>query len=43
MTKLYQRKGANIPRVVAVHDMYGYGKCSLGVTIPVLSTAGIDV
>ena len=43
MTNLYQRKGAYIPRVAAVHDMCGYGKCSLGVAIPVLSAAGIDV
>lgn len=43
MTKLYQREGAYIPRVAAVHDMCGYGKCSLGVAIPVLSAAGIDV
>ena len=43
MTKLYERKGAYIPRVAAVHDMCGYGKCSLGVAIPVLSAAGIDV
>ena len=43
MTKLYQRKGAYIPRVAAVHDMCGYGKCSLGVAIPVLSAAGVDV
>ncbi len=40
---LYQRKGAYIPRVAAVHDMCGYGKCSLGVAIPVLSAAGCDV
>lgn len=43
MTNLYSRKGAYIPRVAAVHDMCGYGKCSLGVAIPVLSAAGIDV
>ena len=43
MTKLYQREGAYIPRVAAVHDMCGYGKCSLGIAIPVLSAAGIDV
>ena len=43
MTKLYQREGAYIPRVAAVHDMCGYGKCSLGVAIPVLSAAGVDV
>ena len=40
---LYQREGAYIPRVAAVHDLCGYGKCSLGVAIPVLSTAGCDV
>ena len=40
---LYQREGAYIPRVAAVHDMCGYGKCSLGVAIPVLSAAGCDV
>ena len=40
---LYQRKGAYLPRVAAVHDLCGYGKCSLGVAIPVLSAAGCDV
>lgn len=40
---LYQRKGNYIPRVAAVHDLCGYGKCSLGVAIPVLSAAGCDV
>lgn len=40
---LYQRKGSYIPRVAAVHDLCGYGKCSLGVAIPVLSAAGCDV
>ncbi|MEF9925326.1 MAG: PfkB family carbohydrate kinase [Eggerthellaceae bacterium] len=40
---LYQREGAYIPRIAAVHDMCGYGKCSLGVAIPVLSAAGCDV
>lgn len=40
---LYERKGAYLPRVAAVHDLCGYGKCSLGVAIPVLSAAGIDV
>lgn len=42
-TILYQREGAYIPRVAAVHDLCGYGKCSLGVAIPVLSAAGCDV
>ena len=40
---LYQRDGAYIPRVAAVHDLCGYGKCSLGIAIPVLSAAGCDV
>ena len=40
---LYDRKGAYIPRIAAVHDLCGYGKCSLGVAIPVLSAAGCDV
>lgn len=41
--RLYQRKGGYLPRVAAVHDLCGYGKCSLGVAIPVLSAAGVDV
>ena len=41
--QLYQREGAYIPRIAAVHDLCGYGKCSLGVAIPVLSAAGCDV
>ena len=40
---LYQREGDYIPRIAAVHDLCGYGKCSLGVAIPVLSAAGADV
>ncbi|MBR3235974.1 MAG: bifunctional hydroxymethylpyrimidine kinase/phosphomethylpyrimidine kinase [Atopobiaceae bacterium] len=40
---LYRREGTYIPRVAAVHDLCGYGKCSLGVAIPVLSAAGCDV
>lgn len=42
-TPIYQREGSYIPRVAAVHDLCGYGKCSLGVAIPVLSAAGCDV
>ena len=41
--KLFERKGEVEPRVAAVHDLCGYGKCSLGVAIPVLSAAGCDV
>ena len=40
---LYEREGGYLPRVAAVHDLCGYGKCSLGIAIPVLSAAGIDV
>lgn len=40
---LYARHGNYIPRVAAVHDLCGYGNCSLGIAIPVLSAAGIDV
>ena len=41
--RLYLREGDYIPRIAAVHDLCGYGKCSLGVAIPVLSAAGCDV
>ena len=40
---LYQRDPKYIPRVAAVHDMCGYGKCSLTAAIPILSAAGCDV
>lgn len=40
---LYQRDPRYIPRVAAVHDMCGYGKCSLTAAIPILSAAGCDV
>ncbi len=40
---LYSRNNEYIPRIAAVHDLCGYGKCSLGVAIPVLSAAGCDV
>jgi len=40
---LYTRPEHYIPRIAAVHDMCGYGKCSLTVAIPVLSAGGCDV
>ncbi|MBW3092306.1 bifunctional hydroxymethylpyrimidine kinase/phosphomethylpyrimidine kinase [Bifidobacterium sp. 82T10] len=40
---LYSRDPRYIPRVAAVHDMCGYGKCSLTAAIPILSAAGCDV
>ena len=43
MKALYKRTGSYIPRIAAVHDLCGYGKCSLGTAIPVLSAAGCDV
>ncbi|WP_300766992.1 pyridoxamine kinase [uncultured Bifidobacterium sp.] len=42
-TYLYRRDPHYIPRVAAVHDMCGYGKCSLTAAIPILSAAGCDV
>ena len=36
---LYDRDPRYIPRVAAVHDMCGYGKCSLTAAIPILPTA----
>lgn len=41
--ELYQRNPLYIPRIAAVHDMCGYGKCSLTAAIPILSAAGCDV
>ena len=32
-----------LPRVAAVHDICGYGRCSLTVVIPILSTMGFEV
>ena len=40
---VYNRDFDYIPRICAIHDLCGYGKCSLGVAIPVLSAAGCDV
>jgi pyridoxine kinase len=40
---LFDRDPNYIPRVAAVHDMCGYGKCSLTAAIPILSAAGCDV
>lgn len=40
---LYNRQENYIPRVAAIHDLCGYGNCSLGVAIPALSAAGCDV
>lgn len=37
------KQSIRIPRVAAVHDLCGYGNCSLGIAMPVLSAAGIEV
>lgn len=41
--QIYEPVPDYIPRVAAVHDICGYGKCSLAVVIPVLAAAGVDV
>jgi pyridoxine kinase len=33
----------NLKRVAAIHDISGFGKCSLTVVLPVISAAGIEV
>lgn len=40
---LYDRDPHYVPRVAAVHDMCGYGNCSLTAAIPILSAGGCDV
>ena len=40
---LYDRDPHYVPRVAAVHDMCGYGNCSLTAAIPILSAAGCNV
>ncbi|MDR1164959.1 MAG: pyridoxamine kinase [Deltaproteobacteria bacterium] len=32
-----------LPRVAAVHDLSGFGRCSLTVVVPILSTMGFEV
>jgi len=32
-----------IPRIAAVHDISGFGKCSLTVALPILSAMGVEV
>lgn len=32
-----------IPRIAAIHDMSGFGRCSLSVIIPILSSMGMQV
>ncbi|MDR2947434.1 MAG: hypothetical protein LBV79_11915, partial [Candidatus Adiutrix sp.] len=32
-----------LPRIAAIHDICGYGRCSLTVAIPILSSMGFEV
>ena len=32
-----------LKRVAAIHDLSGFGKCSLTVALPIISAAGIEV
>jgi pyridoxine kinase len=32
-----------IPRIAAIHDLSGFGRCSLTVIIPILSAMGMQV
>jgi len=34
---------SNLKRVAAIHDISGFGKCSLTVALPIISAAGIEV
>ncbi|HOV70287.1 MAG TPA: bifunctional hydroxymethylpyrimidine kinase/phosphomethylpyrimidine kinase, partial [Clostridia bacterium] len=33
----------NLPRVAAVHDISGFGKCALTIAIPVIPSCGVEV
>ena len=39
LTKLH----GPLPRVAAIHDISGFGKCSMTVALPILSAAGLEV
>jgi pyridoxine kinase len=43
MLKIKENLYMNLPRVAAVHDMSGFGKCSLTVALPVISACGVEV
>ena len=32
-----------LPRVAAIHDICGFGKCSLATALPVISACGAEV
>ena len=33
---------SKLKRVAAIHDLSGFGKCSLTVALPILSAAGLE-
>ncbi|NLB28713.1 MAG: hypothetical protein GX823_00570, partial [Clostridiales bacterium] len=41
-TPAYGSLEALSPRVAAIHDICGFGKCSLTVALPILSAAGLE-
>ncbi|HHU07234.1 MAG TPA: pyridoxamine kinase [Clostridiaceae bacterium] len=43
MTKLFIPDKVQIPKIAAIHDLCGYGSCSLTTAISVLSAAGLEV
>jgi len=43
MNGLNGLKSKKLPRVAAVHDICGFGKCSLATALPVISACGIEV
>ncbi|NLB10326.1 MAG: pyridoxamine kinase [Clostridiaceae bacterium] len=43
MTKLFTPDKVQITKVAAIHDLCGYGSCSLTTAISVLSAAGLEV
>lgn len=42
MTKLFTPDKIQIPKIAAIHDLCGYGSCSLTTAISVLSAAGLE-
>ncbi|MCL1858302.1 MAG: pyridoxamine kinase [Oscillospiraceae bacterium] len=43
INKLNNNKPNKLARVAAVHDMCGFGKCSLATALPVISACGVEV
>ncbi|MCL1793636.1 MAG: pyridoxamine kinase [Oscillospiraceae bacterium] len=43
MNEQMQSTPIKLPRVAAVHDICGFGKCSLATALPVISACGVEV